>query len=82
MDGEDVSRKTIVVLVILTLLVSVLGVLVVTVELQHKAVQPEPESSTTGTVSLKIVDPSTMAPTGRVALRIEQPPDAATGDTP
>ncbi|RME53550.1 hypothetical protein D6783_01640 [Candidatus Woesearchaeota archaeon] len=72
--AEDISRRTILVLVLLTLLISVLGVMTVTYELgQIKAArqaQPGGVSPVArGEVALTIQKP----PTGEVVLTIEKP---------
>lgn len=74
---QDLSQKTVIVLVILTVLISVFGTVAVLSEVNHY--QPVPVSKpvkSNADVKLEIIDPASLEPpksTGHVALNIINP---------
>jgi hypothetical protein len=73
---EDISNKTIVVLVILTVVISVLGTMVVLSEVGNFKPVNQPESmiggaNNVGQVSLEILPAKTASSTGYVSLEIK-----------
>lgn len=68
--NSDISKTTITILVLLTLMISVIGTWTVLNEVNNVKLSQKP-SSTTGVVSLNIQQPSEPVPiTGKVTLKI------------
>ena len=75
---EDISNRTVLILVVLTVIISTLGTLTVLDSVSKMDAKPVPVSSTqtaSGQVTLKIAEPP---PTGQVTLSIKN--DEAQGD--
>jgi len=77
--AEDLSRKTIVALVLLTVIISILGTWIVLEEVNNIQIQQQPPrltttSSSQGEVSLEVIGPKEKPPaslsTGKVTLEI------------
>ncbi|MEM4638132.1 MAG: hypothetical protein QXK76_03880 [Candidatus Woesearchaeota archaeon] len=69
-EGNDISKTTITILVLITLMISVIGTWTVLNEVNNVKLTQKP-SSTTGVVSLNIQQPSEPVPiTGKVMLKI------------